>query len=339
MSCDVGSEHTTGTPGPRDQPDLAAESTAPGTVQRERGERTAVGNPDSEEGSRIHSTAISAFGAERTGRVYSVGDDGVEVINDEACQDMDDMRSDSGMTMDNYDPNAFDFPRRVNDEMVHVLNSAMHENSTTTTPTAALSPEGVDSNSQGMTVEVEGELPPTYDEVELEAWLQARSSSTLISTRPFQPSGGANTSGVVSPTAPRLVPAATPPSHTFSPPPAFRPKTPKTPPTPDGLTATPMQHTSTCRAAYPSQRQHQPTNSLKGDLHSHPRSSENRPTTPPRPVPSSAAHDDSDRTRGNSISESSSGHGYDGLMMASRSNGEQFSNRQPISGEKGVVNY
>jgi hypothetical protein len=137
------------------------------------------------------------------------------------------------MTMDQYGPGASDFPRRLNDEMVHVLSPAT---TTLAFPSSILRESGHRchlrcrlSHSHHPHQQShhrqrhpigrrrhrklerpaldDGEAPPTYDEVELEACL-------IHSLAPMPPP----------PTA--SAPAVTGAGAPIAPPPAFRPETP-----------------------------------------------------------------------------------------------------------------
>ena len=215
--------------------------------------------------------------AENTKPEDDDGHDGTRAgTNEPPIEDLDDARSDSGMTMESYDPAAFDFPRRVNDEMPHVLS-----------PTVQSPPEAVmqvDSSNP----ELEGEAPPTYDQVELEARLSPTSARAV----------DAGIAAIVSPTARYPAPTFAPstvPLPPSSPPPAFRPQTP---PSPGSSTQPPIGSSST-------QQRHHPPASGKRVLVS----------KQPSPFP---ALGDSGVNRTRSISDSSSGHGHDGLMMTPR---------------------
>lgn len=73
----------------------------------------------------------------------------------------DDVRSDGGMTMEAYDPAAFDFPRNVNQAMVQVLSPtvpAIDEEQPASTPIAPV------HASRGSEPDIEAP-PPTYDQV------------------------------------------------------------------------------------------------------------------------------------------------------------------------------
>jgi hypothetical protein len=107
----------------------------------------------------------------------------------------DDVRSDSGMTMESYDPSAFDFPRNVNDAMVHVLSSDSSTIRPEETPTVSVSSHNPRDNhevSEGFgfaRMDEDAEAPPTYDQVTSEISnerVQAQPPSTAPSTNDAQ---------------------------------------------------------------------------------------------------------------------------------------------------------
>lgn len=277
-----------------------------------------VGNGASGQGS----TPIGAFGDARITGLHAGGDDGVDGTTGvhEAQEGSEDTRSDSGMTMEDYDPHAFDFPRRVNDEMANVLSpttqtlpSSIIYGESNSTTINVLSPEeesSASSNSNRLAMEVEGEAPPTYDEVEQEAqFIHSQTPTTPIgpSSRPREDTG------IVSSTAQHPSPESPQPSFIppTSPPPAFRAEIPPSPTT-TGNTPQPS----------PTRGQFQPQGyqnmSVPTSSHFVPRNPGKRSAAPTRPLP----QDEANASRGRSTSDSSSGNGYDGLMMTSRGDGE-----------------
>jgi len=121
-----------------------------------------------------------------------------EVVHDadrhlgEGVELEDDVRSDSGMTIESYDPSAFDFPRNVNDAMVHVLSSDSSTIRQETPTVSSHAPHDGREVSEGFgfaRMDEDAEAPPTYDQVTSEITnerVQAQPASTAPSTNDVQ---------------------------------------------------------------------------------------------------------------------------------------------------------
>ncbi|PVF93761.1 hypothetical protein CPB86DRAFT_789775, partial [Serendipita vermifera] len=93
-----------------------------------------------------------------------------------------DARSDSGMTMESYDPRAFDFPRMVNDNMVHVLSPTIEEEPQEMTGSTINANARRDANAAVFAMDEEQEAPPTYDQAQSEFLLEAQQADGATTT-------------------------------------------------------------------------------------------------------------------------------------------------------------
>jgi hypothetical protein len=70
------------------------------------------------------------------------------------------------MTMESYDPSAYDFPRNVNEAMVHVLSSTSATiQEEDDVPSPAPIPRDGRGVSEGFGFDEDVDAPPTYDQV------------------------------------------------------------------------------------------------------------------------------------------------------------------------------